>query len=479
MQTIAAQLSALAVTDTLKHAAVPGTLTNIPWQVAVGSWSEAAGWSPSAFTANPPTNTRSGLYLNTGKQSGDHAVGLKKTTGSLAAAERQFEVWMCSAMGAKPSGYQLAVITNKTSNGKVRFVLRRFIEGEGITLYESTEELPFNENDSFYLAKVGAKLLVYYRSGEGTPTLVGGAVDATFTEGFAGFGGNGSNPRLINFTVGALTVSTEVKRIRTFTTSGTGVHIPICAIGACNRLEDVTMVALVRLVTPPSISETPAFITIGGSARGFRLNLGYTKPDTAATVGLQWLENEGTSTNSRTASKIFTYDDHWKLVVARKEVGAKKADLGVYDFVTREWTWEEGNEGAAAKAESQGAEGTVWLGSANGFGEFNGDMPACMIGPVMSRAAVEALAKVEALVDWRPSASGLWLLNKATIGEKVEDETGNGANQTNTPTLGSVTAEGPPIPYYVPSPTFARPLVGGVIKFVKRWIRAKGAIRRG
>lgn len=210
MATIPEQLIALAVTDTLKKATKPASLTKLPWAITEGSWSEALGWSPSAFTTNPPTGTRSGFYFNTGEQSGNVGIGLKKTTGSLAAEERQFEVWLFYQGGEKPSGYQLAVITNKTSNGKVRYRLTKFVEGVATTLINTTEEFTFNENDSFYLARVGNKLEVYRRSGESLPEYIENVEDATFTKGFSGFGGNGSNPRLINFTVGALVSTVEI-----------------------------------------------------------------------------------------------------------------------------------------------------------------------------------------------------------------------------------------------------------------------------
>jgi len=480
MQAIPAQLTALAVTDTLKKASKPAAFTKIPWAPTEGAWSETLGWSPSSFSANPPTGTRSGFYWNTEEQSGDHAVGLKKTSGSLLTLERQFEVWCCSAMGEKASGYQLTVITSKLSDGKVRFVLRRFIEGEAKVLFETTEDLPFNENDSFYLARVDNELLVYYRSGEGTPTLLGGATDTTFTKGFCAFGGNGSNPRLVDFKVGSLTIAEEVERFRRF--SGVAGNTIIASIGTCNRQDDVTEMALVRVPQKPAAFFTYQLIRLalkGGSSRGYGLGIVQgSSGDTAGKLACSWLETEEKQTTSQTPQKIFTYDNHWKLVVVRKEVGAKKADFGILDLYTGEWTWEEGNEGAASKAESMGAEGTVWFGSDNGSSLFKGDFAAAMIGAVKSRAEIEALAKVTPLIDLRPSASGLWFMNKATVGEKFEDETGNGANQTNTPTTGSVVSEAPPIPYYVPPTGYTRTLIGAVVKFVKRWTLWGGAVRR-
>lgn len=214
MPTIPEQLGSLSILDSLKHAAVPGTMSNLPWQTAVGSWSEAAGWSPASFLENAPTNTRSGLYINTGKVSGNYGLGLKKTTGSLAVAARQFEVWLFYQGAAAASGYQLRVIAE--ASGKVQYKLTKWVEGTGTPLIESAKELTFAENDSFFLARVGNKLGIYHRTGEGTPELVGSEVeDTTFTEGFVGFGGNGSNPRLINLQGGALTAATAAPEVTT------------------------------------------------------------------------------------------------------------------------------------------------------------------------------------------------------------------------------------------------------------------------
>lgn len=218
---VAEQLLGLPIIDTLKKAAKPASMTKLPWALTEGSWSEAAGWSPTSFSANPPTGTRSGFYINTGKQAGKVAIGLKKTTGSLAVEGRQFELWLHYQGGEKASGYQLAVVTDKNSDGKVKYTLKKFVEGAETSLLATAEGLPFNENDTFYLARIGNTLLVYRRSGESLPELIGEAEDSTFTEGYVGFGGNGSNPRLINLQVGALVTAQMVPLGATSGTSST------------------------------------------------------------------------------------------------------------------------------------------------------------------------------------------------------------------------------------------------------------------
>jgi hypothetical protein len=466
MQTIAAQLAALAVTDTLKKASKPASLTKIPWAALEGTWAEATGWSPSGFLASPPSGTRSGFYFNTEEKSGNHAVGLKKTTGSLEAVDRQFEVWMCSAMGANPSGYQFLVLCEAT--GKVKFILRRFIEGEAKVLWESAPAQTFNENDSIFLVRANGLLLCYYRAVEGTPVLLGGAMDATFTKGFCAFGGNGSNPKLINFVIGALTVTAEVKRFRNM--NGNAKSTMTASIGACDRTEDISLVALVRVPTKPVTASRA--IKLKSKTQG---EIGYSLEIlSTGKLRCEWYESSEPEvrTASATPAEIFTFDDHWKLIVVRKEVGAKKADFGIYDFVTRAWTWEEGSSGAAAKSLPAGAEGSILVG------DFLGDVAALMLGAVMSRATAETLPNVTSLIDWRTLAKGLWFIHGESISVKFEDETAGGANQTNTPTQGAIVAEAPPIPYYNPTMGFTRTLIASVVGFVKRWTYSAGAIRR-
>ena len=200
-------LSGLPVTDSLKHNSQPSTFTTLPWSVVPGSWSESSGWSPESYLAGAEAGSRSGLYWNAEKLKGNAAVGLKKATGFLTSP-RQFSVWLFSEAGAKPSGYQLAVIAETTT--LVKFSLRKWVGGVETVLTES-KEVTFGDNDSFYLLAKNGEISMWHRAGEATPTQVGTEVtDSTFTEGYSGIDGNGSNPRLINFSTGNISSFTSI-----------------------------------------------------------------------------------------------------------------------------------------------------------------------------------------------------------------------------------------------------------------------------
>lgn len=201
MPSVLQQLVGLPVTDTLKHASQPSTLTKLPFVNADGTWTEATGWSPASFEAGRTGGNHSGLYLNTGTFSGDFVVGIKKTTGGLSSP-RQFEVWFIEPSGTELNGYQLLVLAEKANTAQ--YILRRWIKGAEKVLWESAKGQAFLENDSFYLARVGHALQVYHRVGVELPVLLGEAEDTTFPQGYCGFGGNGSNPKLIDFVAGQL-----------------------------------------------------------------------------------------------------------------------------------------------------------------------------------------------------------------------------------------------------------------------------------
>src|SRR5262249_31246928 len=62
------------------------------------------------------------------------------------------------------------------------------------------KEVPFAENDSFYALYYEGRVSMWHRSGQGVPELVGSEVkDSTYTEGYSGFDGNGSNPKFVDF----------------------------------------------------------------------------------------------------------------------------------------------------------------------------------------------------------------------------------------------------------------------------------------
>jgi hypothetical protein len=245
---LAEQLAALPVIDSLKHAATPAGLTKLPFVNADGTWTEATGWSPASFEAARSGGNHSGLYDNSGAKSGNYAVGIKKTSGSLAN-ERQFELWLFMDGSAELTGYQFLV--QSATGGTVQFILRRWSKGVEKVLFESAKGLSFKENDSIYLAMVKGIVSVHYREGEGTPKQLFEVADKTFIEGKNGFGGNGSNPKLINFSGGTIEVPVESRvtygksyppdqmAIRVDTPNGTAARWAEDEPGAENVLSDI------------------------------------------------------------------------------------------------------------------------------------------------------------------------------------------------------------------------------------------------
>ena len=217
-KTMGEVLPLVPITNSLKQVSQPADLTALPWSLFPGFWS-TEGWSPESFLAGAEAGSRSGYYWNTEKLKGNTVVGLKKTTGFLTSP-RQFAVWLFSEAGAKPSGYQLAVIAETPT--LVTFLLRKWVNGVETVLAES-KEVPYADNDSFYLLSFGGKLSMWRRSGEGTPVMVGSEVtESTFTEGYSGFDGNGSNPRLVNFATGSVSPLGVVSSLVLSETDGDG-----------------------------------------------------------------------------------------------------------------------------------------------------------------------------------------------------------------------------------------------------------------
>lgn len=268
----------------------------------------------------------------------------------------------------------------------------------------------------------------------------------------------------------------EFPRVRHFKGSGAWL-MPRLSIGSCNRQEDITMMAIVRI---PAGKEEYCLLRnclSGGTARGFgfyitkegKLNLRAVPPSEA--------ENE---VNGFTSKEFFTFDNHWKLVVARKAVGSAIPDFGVFDFVTREWKWQEAVEhNSGTKAQSVESTGRVQIGEGNGFNLLLGDMAMGFIGAVKSRAEIEALVGKGTLTEWKASAVGLWFFDQSAPEGEIVDQTGNGANRVQGGAGTEVlTPERPPIPYYNEVTQRAKVLIAGAIKSVKRWMLANGAVRQ-
>lgn len=213
-------ISALAVTNSLKVAPIPASLTKLPWSEDSGTFLEANGWSSVVYSAGyAPGGARSGFYYNTEKLKGGNAVtGIKKTTTG-AVEGRQVGCWVFSEGGALASGYQLAVVFESAT--KVKFVLRKWVAGVE-TLLGETKEVTFAENDSVFLVARAGKISAWHRVGEAAAVIRGSEVtDTTFTEGYSGVDGNGG-PRVVNF----MTARLELEGLCPLTIDGaTGIAV--------------------------------------------------------------------------------------------------------------------------------------------------------------------------------------------------------------------------------------------------------------
>jgi hypothetical protein len=204
MASIAEQLAALAVTDSLKHAALPATFTKMPWASDTGlTWSEANGWEPQSFSGGQPAGVRSGIYYNVAEQSGPLAAILTHASGS-DPAERQQGVWLSLAATPNPTGYQALVVG--VSGTKHLAVIREWLEGTLVGERSASVELAEAGSQVAVVALPSlGKVCVYTRKEAAAPFVRAAELpSSSFAKGFAGLDGNGSNPFLQNFTVGAL-----------------------------------------------------------------------------------------------------------------------------------------------------------------------------------------------------------------------------------------------------------------------------------
>lgn len=217
MATIAEQLAAAVVDDSLKHASTPATLTKLPWVTGTGSWNEATGWSPPGFTSEADgagTGASGGLYLNTETLKGGNAYSMMtwNTISGNLLKEREFSVWLfANVADATPDGYQLVAYQNASSESSGKtfvFKLKKWVNGVPSTLREN--EATMEQGGAFALVKASGKVSMWIKKNSSSEwaILSTEGTDAAFTEGRSGFDGNGSNPKLTNFATGTLAVGT-------------------------------------------------------------------------------------------------------------------------------------------------------------------------------------------------------------------------------------------------------------------------------
>src|SRR5882672_6160836 len=118
MATIAEQLAAAAITDTLKHSSQPSNFTTFPWSASSGAWG-LSGWKPSGFGSSADgegTGGKAGAYSNTEKIKGNAFTSLTRNSANTNAKERQVSVWLFAQVeNATPDGYQLMAYCASTS----------------------------------------------------------------------------------------------------------------------------------------------------------------------------------------------------------------------------------------------------------------------------------------------------------------------------------------------------------------------------
>lgn len=215
MPTIPEQIAAAAVADTLKAARTEEEWPKLAWAASRGTFgSGGVGWKPPTFVNWPPTQSFGGAYFAAGGVlSGDAFVSLDIPNNySLIGGEegeyRSFSIWLFTNGAGTGNGYQLRLRQWSFSNSVPRlykFVLSKFVKGEK-TLIEESGEVTVETGGGFALAMLGGILTMWRReTAESEWVQVGKSnADTTFTEGYAGIDGNGSNPVLANLRWAAL-----------------------------------------------------------------------------------------------------------------------------------------------------------------------------------------------------------------------------------------------------------------------------------
>lgn len=223
MATIAEQLDAMAVTDSLKAGSIPASFTALPWATDGGTWSLTDGWRAQGFSSAATAGSRSGAYYNTATVTGGAAVVIVKynklSPGNLIN-ERQFATWLFSEAGVKASGYQLVAYQTTASEPTDKifdFKLRKWVAGAETLLVE-VKEVTLEVGGEIALVRSEGKVSIWVKKSATSEWTLQGAeiADGAFTEGRSGFDANGSNPNLTDFRTGTLEEEEEEE----------GVHKP-------------------------------------------------------------------------------------------------------------------------------------------------------------------------------------------------------------------------------------------------------------
>lgn len=219
MATIPEQLAAAPVTDALNGTREETIWPKLAWAGTSRGTFSTTGWNPSSgFTKLEPHETRDGAWFKTTKLTGGNAfvhLSLSSTTFTMVNATngagnpRTDGLWLFSTGEGTANGYQMLCVQNSESaTVPYNWILKlyKYTAGTGSLIAESGV-VTVNPNGAFGLARLNGKVGMWFRQEGASAFVAAGSevTDATYTEGFSGIQGNGSNPRFVNFTTGLLT----------------------------------------------------------------------------------------------------------------------------------------------------------------------------------------------------------------------------------------------------------------------------------
>jgi len=207
------QLAGAAVTDALTGSPGEEAWPKLGWASGRGTFN-ATGWHPPGYSKYEPTESRGGTYYKAVALSGGNAFVLvtiptKYGLINTAGEPRCFGAWLyATPSGANANGYQLRLVqatSGEAEPNQYIFQLRRWVEGTPVLLAESAA-VTINATGAFALAVIEGKLTMWRKetSAAGWAQVGAEAKDLSFTAGYSGIDGNGSNPTLTNFSTGTL-----------------------------------------------------------------------------------------------------------------------------------------------------------------------------------------------------------------------------------------------------------------------------------
>jgi hypothetical protein len=197
-------------TDTLKHISIPASFVKLPWSTGSGTWSEANGWKPPAFSEGFLANSPGGIAYatNIGTSGAQGAAVLCRLSSQAVAVGRSFSVWLFAQNTVKANGYQVEAVYKEEKTGFHYYEIKcwRWLESVGTLLGTFSEFQPLEDGSGLIAASyVSGKLTFWNRFNTGSSFSKGGTfTDATFGSGWSGLAGSGSNPNFINFATGEI-----------------------------------------------------------------------------------------------------------------------------------------------------------------------------------------------------------------------------------------------------------------------------------